>query len=316
IRLNLATKNKTRVHSFNFNSLDENFDLHCKKIIDHSNIESFLNVNNIELDQGKTLIIIGPSVSRSPNQSNILQSISKFSSSIDAKIGFLTESCNSTSGWLLGNVPHRELGGNQSSIIGKNSYQMITDKLPSYILYNLEPEHDFFDKSLVESALESSECNIFFTSYITPMIEKYAHIIVPITTFAEADGSYINIEGTYQTFRPIVQPSKNIYEGWSILNKILKLNNLGDYSVANIRDELKKSLEGLDFNMSKTDMSNTNISPYIENKILKESYRETNQTDLIVRRSESLNQATKIKNKLNYKNMNNEVKKSYIDITK
>ena len=316
IRLNLATKNKTRVHSFNFNSLDENFDLHCKKIIDHSNIESFLNVNNIELDQGKTLIIIGPSVSRSPNQSNILQSISKFSSSIDAKIGFLTESCNSTSGWLLGNVPHRELGGNQSSIIGKNSYQMITDKLPSYILYNLEPEHDFFDKSLVESALESSECNIFFTSYITPMIEKYAHIIVPITTFAEADGSYINIEGTYQTFRSIVQPSKNIYEGWSILNKILKLNNLGDYSVANIRDELKKSLEGLDFNMSKTDMSNINISPYIENKILKESYRETNQTDLIVRRSESLNQATKIKNKLNYKNMNNEVKKSYIDITK
>ena len=217
---------------------------------------------------------------------------------------------------MLGNVPHRELGGNQSSIIGKNSYQMITDKLPSYILYNLEPEFDFFDKSLVENALESSECNIFFTSYITPMIEKYAHIIVPITTFAEADGSYINIEGTYQTFRPIVQPSKNIYEGWSILNKILKLNNLGDYSMTNIRDELKKSLEGLDFNMSKTDMSNINTSPYIENKILKESYRETNQTDLIVRRSESLNQATKIKNKLNYKNMNNEVKKSYIDITK
>ena len=26
IRLNLATKNKTRVHSYNFNSLDENFD--------------------------------------------------------------------------------------------------------------------------------------------------------------------------------------------------------------------------------------------------------------------------------------------------
>jgi len=316
IRLNLATKNKTKVHSFNFNSLDENFDLHCKEIIDHSNIESFLNVNNVELGQGKTLIIIGPLVSRSPNQSNILKSISKFSSSIDATMGFLTESCNSTSGWLLGNVPHRELGGNQSKIIGKNSYEMITDKLSSYVLYNLEPEHDFFDKSLVESALESSECNIFFTSYITPMIEKYAHIIIPITTFAEADGSYINIEGTYQTFEPIVEHSKNIYEGWSILNNILKLNSLGDYSVTNIRDELKKSLEGLDFNMSKTDMSNINTSPYIENKTSKESYRETNQTDLIVRRSESLNQATKIKNKLSYKNMRNEFKKSHINITK
>ena len=148
------------------------------------------------------------------------------------------------------------------------------------------------------------------------MIEKYAHIVIPITTFAEADGSYINIEGTYQTFEPIVEHSKNIYKGWSILNNILKLNSLGDYSVTNIRDELKKSLEGLDFNISKTDMSSINTSPYIENEILKESYRETNQTDLIVRRSESLNQATKIKNKLSYKNMSNEFKKPHIDITK
>ena len=72
----------------------------------------------------------------------------------------------------------------------------------------------------------------------------------------------------------------------------------------------------MDFNMSKTDMSSINTSPYIGNEILKESYRETNQTDLIVRRSESLNQATKIKNKLSYKNMSNEFKKSHIDITK
>ena len=316
IRLNSATKNKTRVYSFNFNSLDENFSLYYKKIIDHNNIASFLNIDNLELEKGKTLIVIGPSVSRSPNQSNILKSISKFSLSVDAKIGFLTESCNSTSGWLLGNIPHRELGGNPSSIIGKNAYEMITEKLSSYILYNLEPECDFFDKSLVESALESSECNIFFTSYITPMIEKYADIIIPITTFAEADGSYINIEGTYQTFKPVVQPSKNIYAGWSILNDILKLNNLGDYSITDIRNELKKSLEDLDFNMSEIDMSNSNNSPYIENQIPEESCRETNETDLIVRRSCSLNQATQIKNKLSYKNMDNELKKLHVDAIK
>ena len=148
------------------------------------------------------------------------------------------------------------------------------------------------------------------------MIEKYAHIIIPITTFAEADGSYINIEGTYQTFRPIVQPSKNIHKGWLILNNILKLNNLGDYSMTDIRDELKKSLEGLDFNMSQIDMGDTSAAPYIESLVSQESYRETNETDLIVRRSKSLNQAKKIKNKLSYKNMGNELKKLHIDIIK
>jgi hypothetical protein len=63
-------------------------------------------------------------------------------------------------------------------------------------------------------------------------------------------------------------------------------------------------------------MSNSNTSPYIENKIPEESCRETNETDLIVRRSGSLNQATQIKNKLSYKNMDNELKKLHVDAIK
>ena len=204
------------------------------------------------------MFIIGPSVSRSPNQSSILRKISEFSSSIDANIGFLTEFCNSTSGWLLGNLPHRELGGGKPRQIGKNSYEMIKSHLSSYIFYNLEPEFDFFNKQDLEHALDTSKCNIFFTSYITPIIEKYADIIIPITTFAETDGGYINIEGTYQTFQPIVQPSKNIHVGWSTLNDILKLNNLGDYSIDEIRGELAESLDGLDFSTPVSDMSDIN----------------------------------------------------------
>ena len=75
-------------------------------------------------------------------------------------------------------------------------------------------------------------------------------------------------------------------------------------------------LEGLDFNMSQIDMGDTSAAPYIESLVSQESYRETNETDLIVRRSKSLNQAKKIKNKLSYKNMGNELKKLHIDIIK
>ncbi len=306
IRLNAAAKNNTKICSLNFSSLDENFSLHYKKIINHDNIESFLNADDLCLDNGKTLIIIGPSVSRSWNQSDILKKIFKFSLLVDAKTGFLTEFCNSTSGWLLGNIPHRELGGHQSKIIGKNSYEMITSQLSSYIFYNLEPEFDFFDNKLLERALDSSKCNIFFTSYVTPMIEKYADIIIPITTFAETDGGYINIEGTYQAFEPIVQPSKNIYTGWSALNNILKLNNLGDYSIDDIRSELAKSLDNLDFSISTKNMSDINIHNDSEKVIVHESSRDTNETDLIVRRSESLRQVSLIINKLDNKNMNSQ----------
>ena len=316
IRLNSLVKINTKVYSFNFNSLEENFSLHHKKIISHDNIELFLNVNDLSLDNGKTLIIIGPSVARSFNQSSILKKISEFSSSIDANIGFLTEFCNSTSGWLLGNVPHRELGGGKSEKIGKNSYEMIKSHLSSYIFYNLEPEFDFFNKEDLEHALDTSKCNIFFTSYVTPMIEKYADFIIPITTFAETDGGYINIEGTYQTFQPIVQPSKNIHIGWRALNDVLKLNNLGDYSINGIRSELVNSLDGLDFSAPISNMSNINVSGDMEHATMHESYRETNETDLIVRRSESLRQASLINKKFNNKNMNNQSKKLHVNLTK
>ena len=316
IRLNSLVKINTKVYSFNFNSLEENFSLHHKKIISHDNIELFLNVNDLSLDNGKTLIIIGPSVARSFNQSSILKKISEFSSSIDANIGFLTEFCNSTSGWLLGNVPHRELGGGKSEKIGKNSYEMIKSHLSSYIFYNLEPEFDFFNKQDLEHALDKSKCNIFFTSYVTPMIEKYADLIIPITTFAETDGGYINIEGTYQTFQPIVQPSKNIHTGWLALSDILKLNNLGDYSIDGIRSELVNSLDDLDFSAPIANMSNINVSGDVEHVTTHESYRETNETDLIVRRSESLRQASLINKKFNNKNMNTQSEKLNVNLTK
>ena len=119
----------------------------------------------------KNLIIIGPTVSQLPNQSDVLSTINKFNESINARIGFLTDFCNNTSAWLLGNLPHRDICGKKSKIIGKNAYEMISEKLSTYILFNLEPEYDFWDSNIVESALKNSKCNIIFTSYITPMIE-------------------------------------------------------------------------------------------------------------------------------------------------
>ena len=94
---------------------------------------------------------------------------------------------------------------------------MLKNKLGMLIFYNLEPEHDFANCSEVIKALQASNCNIFFTSYMTPLIEKYADYIIPITTYAETSGSYINIEGKLQSYNKIVKPDKGILEGWRVL---------------------------------------------------------------------------------------------------
>ena len=178
---------------------------------------------------------------------------------------------------------------------------MIKSNLSTYVFFNLEPEHDFWNTSAVTEALNKSKYNIFFTSYVTPLIERYADVIIPISTFAETDGSFINIEGTYQTYNKIVNPNKNIFEGWSILNSLIKMNNLGDYNISSIRNFLLKSLQDIDFNYSKNNkIKNINSKPIANNYIYKNTLRHIYASDQIVRRSKSLNSTEQSHNKFIY----------------
>ena len=75
-------------------------------------------------------------------------------------------------------------------------------------------------------------------------------------------------------------------------------------------------MDGLDFSAPISNMSNINVSGDVEHVTTHESYRETNETDLIVRRSESLRQASLINKKFNNKNMNTQSEKLNVNLTK
>ena len=296
IRLNAATKIKTKIFSLNFDSLNENFPLHKKIVLSPDELIKFLNIKNnkskLNIDKrDKTLIILGPSISQFNNQSEILFSIKKYSDLVNAKFGFLTDHCNSTSAWLLGALPHRNVVGKKNKTPGLDAYNMIEKRLSSYIFFNLEPENDFWNSISVIESLKSSKSNIFFSSFITPAIEKYADILIPITTFAETDGSFINIEGVFQSYKKIVKPNKNIFTGWSILNELLKINNIGDYSMDSLRKEIQENIIGINFKSSFTFKNNNKKTKENLSKIFKLTKRETYYSDPIVRRSPSL-QAT------------------------
>ena len=296
IRLNAATKIKTKIFSLNFDSLNENFPLHKKIVLSPDELIKFLNIKNnkSKLNIGKhdkTLIILGPSISQFNNQSEILFSIKKYSDSVNAKFGFLTDHCNSTSAWLLGALPHRNVVGKKNKTPGLDAYNMIEKRLSSYIFFNLEPENDFWNNISAIESLKSSTSNIFFSSFITPAIEKYADILIPITTFAETDGSFINIEGVFQSYKKIVKPSKNIFTGWSILNELLKINNLGDYSMDSLRKEIQENIISINLKSNFTFKNNNKKTKENLSEIFKLTKRETYYSDPIVRRSPSL-QAT------------------------
>ena len=70
----------------------------------------------------------------------------------------------------------------QSEISKKNDNNLISDTDELLIIYNLEPEYDFSDDNLIIEKLKKSKFNIFFSSYITESISKYADIVFPLAT--------------------------------------------------------------------------------------------------------------------------------------
>ncbi|MEC9206042.1 MAG: NADH-quinone oxidoreductase subunit NuoG [Pseudomonadota bacterium] len=312
-RIIKSTKNKTKVFSFNFLPSYEDFPLQSNIIFKPNDLEEFFN-NFIKLkkssepssiiDKGlrnlninkKTLIIIGPSISQLHNQTGIISSVKNFSNQTNSSLGFLADHCNSTSSWLFGVLPHRNMLGEKSENSGLTAYEMVEKRLSSYILYNLEPEHDFWNNVSLDKSLEKSKMNIFFSSFITPSINKHANILMPITTFAESDGSFINIEGTYQKFKKIVNSRKGIKPGYSVLSDLINKNNLGDYTISSLQKEIENKIVNFDVQAGKAFKKNPKKEENKVSDIYKFTERSIYQVDSLSRRSPSLQMTKHAKN--------------------
>ena len=140
--------------------------------MNNSDLLSVFQDHSLESRSKKNLLIIGPNITYFYNQSLFLQAIEAFASNINATVGYLTDFCNSTSGWILGNVPHRLPGGEKIKTSGYNTSQMLEGNLSTMLFFNLDPDNDFYNSSALVNALQKSSCNIFFTSFTTPIIEN------------------------------------------------------------------------------------------------------------------------------------------------
>ncbi len=66
----------------------------------------------------------------------------------------------------------------------------------------------------------NAELFVYLGSYPGPAVEN-AHFVLPITTFAEQEGSYTNVQGRVQRFWPGIRSPGSARPGWLILGALL-----------------------------------------------------------------------------------------------
>ncbi len=160
-------------------------------------------------------------------------------------LGYLGEANNTSGAWLAGMLPHRGPAGLPLQTIGLDAHSMLTQGLKGYLLLGLEPELDSWNGAAALASLKKAEFVVSFSAYRTPTIDSYAKVILPIALFAETSGTYVNVEGRWQSFTGAVTPPGEARPAWKILRVLGNLLDLAGFeymSSEEVREELRQQV--------------------------------------------------------------------------
>ena len=236
-------------------------------------------------------VLLG-SISEAHPQSSVIRALANFIAIVtDSNFGIIAQSGNTAGAWLSGVVPHRLVAGIKNENQGLHAYEMLINKRRAYVLFNLEPEFDFINAPLAIKAMQDAEFVVIFSPYVTEQMQEYADIILPITTFAETDGTYVNAEGRWQTVSKSISAPNETRPAWRILRVMankLGLEKIKYQTCQEIIDELKSQLDQqieLDSNLN--NLSNVNLN-FGKAEVYRASSTPIYAVDNVVRRANSL----------------------------
>jgi NADH-quinone oxidoreductase subunit G len=131
---------------------------------------------------------------------------------------------------------------------------------------------------------------IHIGSYRSEEIEEIAHIMLPLATVTESDGTHVNCEGKNQSWKAAVHPEGDARPGWKILRVMANYLDLDgfDYTTCeSIRDENAQS-GSLENGAGGTEVGSAAINE--ESKLACITHLPLYRVDAVTRRSQSLQQ--------------------------
>ena len=193
------------------------------------------------------VILFGSGIDHHPDRSYLLALIEGIANKIGASVGHLTQGCNAAGAWLSGAVPHRGPCGTR--IDEKIDYSsFLTNHEDSvYFLFGVDPALDFANSPKVQSSLKNSKFVVGFSAFDSEALLECCDLILPIATYAENEGSFINCFGMAQKFECAVKPIKDAKPGWKILRRLGSEMGLKNFEAITVDDVFDPFIQKIAF---------------------------------------------------------------------
>lgn len=160
--------------------------------------------------------------------------------------GFFPSGGNAVGAALAGALPHRGPGGGLVPVRGLNGWDMLGADLRGYVLLAVEPEFDCVNPMLARKALQNSDFVVSLTAFRSQAMLEYADVLLPIGTFAETSGTFVNVEGRWQSFTGAVSPPGEARPAWKVLRvfaNLLQIPGFDYLSSEELYDEVRRQAE-------------------------------------------------------------------------
>lgn len=153
------------------------------------------------------------------------------------KYGAIPESGNTVGAWAAGAVPHRISGGKTAETTGLNVSEMLDQQQSVYLLLNVEPSRDVANPVAAQARLSKAK-TIAMSSYKTECLLDTADILLPVGSFAETSGSFINAQADLQSFNGVVKPLGEARPAWKVLRVLGNLTDVEGFDYESSSDVL------------------------------------------------------------------------------
>ncbi|WP_029407869.1 NADH-quinone oxidoreductase subunit NuoG [Thiomicrorhabdus sp. Milos-T2] len=230
------------------------------------------------LDSSNSSLMLGQ-ISQSHADYTVIQKLSAIiADATDSQISILPLSANEVGAHLVNFLPKT----------GKNCSQMLKDGMKAFINMNIEPEADSSNSEAAKNAMLSAEFVVNLTAFDSEFQRDYADVMLPIATFAETAGTFVNATGLKQSFKMSVEPKGDAKAAWKIIRVLGNMFNIDGFEYTHSNEVLA---DVLDNQIMQTNLSDLNCELPSKNNDSESTLVSPYQVDAIVRRSPSL-QAT------------------------
>ncbi|MEL7187472.1 MAG: NADH-quinone oxidoreductase subunit NuoG, partial [Pseudomonadota bacterium] len=191
-------------------------------------------------EAGDSLVLLGQIAARHAASSALREAAAIIAEKTGSTLGFITEGPNSAGASLAGVLPHRAAAGVSRPTAGLGVADMLDAKLDAVVLVNVDPGADIHAAEDAVSKLAEQKFVIALTPFVSDALLESADLLLPIGTFAETSGTYVNVTGTWQSFGGIANPVGEARPCWKILRVLGNLTNADDFDYVTSEDVLEE----------------------------------------------------------------------------